>query len=416
MNKVLKKNFLYRNPNFVLLWVGQILSQSGGRMYQMAMIWWILSIGLEGSGKYVGLFMVMAALPSILLVKKIGNTIDNGNSKRILVTCDVLAASIVGLVGLLVFKNWLALPFAFVAGFVAATLQAHIDPTLNRAIQEIVPPEDVEGAVSLLASTQSMANFTGAVAGAVLIDRMGIYGTAWMAAMGYVISSIATGISQFKYREIPSDDPESVKKSQLSGWSILTDYPLLKRILIGFGLINFFATPTLVVLPIYTKKTLMGSASTLGTLEASLWIGLLLGALGAKYIHWFESRIKLGAFCLVIFGLGLGVPGLVTNVPVYMVALFVAGAALGVNNVKFISYFQEVVAPELKGRFFALMQALIGFTFPIAYFLFGWLTDLVDPPTVCLIQGFGVIALAIYFASLAREESQTSGLQAVGVS
>jgi hypothetical protein len=94
-----------------------------------------------------------------------------------------------------------------------------------------------------------------------------------------------------------------------------------------------------------------------------------------------------------------------------MLCLFLAGAALGVNNVKFMAFFQETVAPELKGRFFALMQAVIGFTFPIAYFFFGALTDYLRPSDVCLIQGAGVVSLAIYFLSLAREESPARELE-----
>jgi hypothetical protein len=184
-------------------------------------------------------------------------------------------------------------------------------------------------------------------------------------------------------------------------------YPFLKRVLLGFGLINFFSVPTLVVLPVYTRRTLGAQASTLGTLEACLWVGLLSGTFLARFFS-SNSRVKLGATCLTVFGLFLAVPGIVVDVKVYCVSLFVAGAALGVNNVKFMSLFQEVVAPEIKGRFFALMQALIGFTFPIAYFLFGILTDYFTPPKVCLVQGVGVVLLALYFFRLAWEETAGS--------
>src|SRR5688572_23265725 len=102
-------NFLLRNPSFLLVWLGQICSQSGGRMYQMAMIWWILTTGTEGTGKLVGLFMVMAALPSILFVKVIGRRIDRSSSQRLLVGCDAVAAATVGLVAYSLHAGWLAL-------------------------------------------------------------------------------------------------------------------------------------------------------------------------------------------------------------------------------------------------------------------------------------------------------------------
>ena len=57
--------FFRRNPDFLLIWAGQVLSQSGGRMYQMAMIWWLLAGKSDASGTLVGTFMVMTALPSL---------------------------------------------------------------------------------------------------------------------------------------------------------------------------------------------------------------------------------------------------------------------------------------------------------------------------------------------------------------
>lgn len=400
-----KGHFLIRNRSFSLVWLGQICSQAGGRMYQMAMIWWILGLGGDSPGSLVGLFMVMAALPSLLLVKRIGRTIDQRPSQRLLVTCDVLASITVSLVALALHQGWLMLPFAYVAGLIAACLQAFIDPTLNKAVGDVVEKEDYESAVGLLASTQSLANFAGAVAGALLIEVAGIWGTAALAACGYAISASATALARFR----PFVASSNVSEASAAGWAILTDYPLLKKILIGFGFINFFATPTLVVLPIYVKRTLGATASTLGQLEACLWVGLIVGTALAGRIT-MASRVRLGAICVLIFGMALAVPGIVTSAPAYGMALFVGTVALGINNVKFISLFQETVAPEIKGRFFALMQAILGFTFPIAYFLFGSLTDYLSPPLVCLVQGVGTMTLALYFLRLATEESLIFGL------
>ncbi len=400
------RNFLARNPSFLLIWLGQICSQSGGRMYQMAMIWWLLGGGSENSGRLVGTFMVMTALPSLLLVKWIGHTIDRSKSKKVLVLGDLAAAVTVGVVAWTLAHATLPVSFAFLAGLVAATLQAFIDPTLNKSVGEVTRPEDTESGVSLLASTQSLANFAGAVAGAILIDRLGIPGTAALAAGGYLFSSLCSYLARFRYSV-----PAVTLGENQSGFAVLNDYPFLKPLLIGFGFINFFSTPTLVVLPLYTKLTLHASASTLGSLEACLWVGLLTGTLVAKYIDFGLSRIRLGAICLFVFGAALGTPGVVSQVVLYQIALFIGAMALGINNVKFITLFQEVVAPEKKGRFFALMQAAISFTFPISYFLFGWLTDFLSPPKVCLIQGAGVMVLAIFFATLDRgEEGKVVGV------
>ena len=401
--------FLLKNQSLLLLWLGQILSQSGGRMYQIAMIWWLLNRHPESSGKWIGAFLVLSALPSLLLVKRIGHWVDFFSSRSILITCDCVASAVVAGVSLYLLRGDVGNAWVFVAGLLAATLQATIDPTLNKAVGNVVEPADYEPAVALLASTQSLANFSGAVAGALLIDRLGVAGTAGLASVGYLISAICSSRVLFR---LPAQAAEaSVATTSLE--DVFRNIPWLKRILFGFAATNFFATPTLVVLPIYVKTTLGGSAALLGKMEAALWSGLLAGTFLARWIP-SKDRIRLGSVCLLGFGLALVVPSQWVSPYVYGASLFVGCAAIGINNVKFMSLFQERVPMESKGRFFALLQGMIGFTFPIAFFLFGFLTDIASARWVCLIQGLGVLAVAVYFASQVEREVDKTELEEVG--
>ena len=74
----------------------------------------------------------------IPLVKKIGSKIDSSKSQSILVYCDLAAALVIGLASLLLRLQHFPLPLIFIFGFVSAVLQAFIDPTLNKAVSEVV--------------------------------------------------------------------------------------------------------------------------------------------------------------------------------------------------------------------------------------------------------------------------------------
>jgi len=401
---------IFRNRDFALLWAGQVFSQAGTRMYQIAILWWILTAGLGGGGKEVGLFLVISALPSILFVKIIGRTIDRFSSKSVLVVADIAAGLTIGIVTLTLFRSALTLPLAYVAGFLVALAQAFIDPTLNKAVPELVEGEDIEKGVAFQTSTQSLANFGGAVAGAALVGVIGIPTVALVNALSYFLSAGCAAVICFRFVQskisIDEKGNEVAVDTQVSGWRVLDDLPIIRRLLVGFGLSNFFATPTIVILPLYTQRTLGASASVLGLLEASLWIGLIAGTFSSKHFNAEGRTIKLGAGCLFVFGFCLFLPGLIIQRYFYMGALFIAGAALGLCNVKFISLYQETVPAEIKGRFFALLQALVSFTIPIAYLLFGVLADIMPPPYVCLIQGAGVMVVAGYFLSMASLEGE----------
>jgi len=402
-----KSPVIFRNVDFLLLWIGQCLSQAGTRMYQIAIVWWILSAVQGGGGRELGTFLVMGALPSIVLVKWIGSVVDRSRSKPVLVASDAAAFIIVALIGWALQRSLLSVPAVYLAGLLVAVTEAFFNPTVNKAVAELVDEDDIESAVAFQSSTQYLASFGGAVAGALLISKIGIPAVIYLNAASYLISAAVNQVIRFRHAIPPQ--PGEAAESGDSGWSILKDFPTLKKVLLGFGFVNFFATPTLVILPVYTKVILHADASVLGALEASLWIGLLAGTFAAPWFSTEKGTIRLGAICLFVLGLGLFLPGLIINMYFYMAMLFIAGIFLGINNVKFVSLFQFVVDPSIKGRFFAIMNALVSFTFPVAYFLFGVLADIILPSSVALIQGGGVMLVAFYFGSLARLEPSLTG-------
>jgi MFS family permease len=395
---------IFSNPRFLLLWVGQVLSQAGIRMYQIAIIWWVLTAGGRGTGREVGFFMVMGALPSVLFIKLIGKTIDRTPSKRILVTADLLASCVLASVAVFMGFSKLALWGVYLAGFLTALMQAFVDPTLNRAVAELVEPQEIERAVAFQTSTQSLANFGGAVAGALLIGRLGIHGVVILNVGSYLVSALCSSLIRFRKARAPV--AEDGPSAGLSGWKMLDGTPLLRRLLLGFGFVNFFCTPILVILPLYTNKTLGADAATLGMLEAGLWIGILAGTFSSSLFAFVENTIRLAAACLFTLGLCLLLPGLVVHKHLYLVLLFGGGFSVGVNNVRFISLFQRVIRQDMKGRFFALMQGLIAFAIPMAYALFGLLADRVSPTWLCLAQGGCIMALGAWFLSLADREPE----------
>ncbi|MBI4800930.1 MAG: MFS transporter, partial [Elusimicrobia bacterium] len=363
-----------------------------------------------------GLFMAAGTLPALLFYKTIGKTADRSDLTNILIFSSFAGACVIAVCAACLKLAAFPLSAVYAAGFLTALAGAFMDPAFNKALPELVAKENLESAVALQSSAQPLAYFGGAVAGAALIDLIGVAGVISLNAAIYFLAAMCLAVvvipkamgsgdgvrSSFvtSRRQVTNEDLTPLPPS---GLALLKDMPLIKNILIGFGFVNFFATPTLVILPIYTSKTLGRSASTLGILEGSLWTGILAGTIASKYLAKTNDILKLGAACLAGLGLCLALPGLVIHATFYAAMLFTAGAVLGINNVKFMTFFQQTVSREIKGRFFSIMQAMISFTFPLAYLLFGLLAARLAPPKICLVQGLGVMCLAFYFLALRKQ-------------
>ncbi|MBF0442199.1 MAG: MFS transporter [Oligoflexales bacterium] len=388
-----------KNHSFRMVWIGQVLSQAGLRMYQIAILWWILGqVAPDRGGQSSAMFLLLAASPSILFLKPIGQLIDRSSSKKIMAAASLLAAFFMATVSLCLYGSLASLSMIFLLGFMVAFCQACIDPTLTKSIPELVDSDDIETAVAFEASTQSLANFGGAMCGAMLIDRLGIFGVTLLTSIGYVVSSVAVASATFL--PILGDQKDPLPDENSPGvWKYLEKEMSIKLILMIFAMVNFFSNPVFVVLPVYTRNILGASAAVLGQLEASLWIGLLIGAFSQRFVKGKAAISVLGSLCLFALGFCLSLPALAVSPLVYALSLFGAGMAVGINNVTFISYFQRVIHDKYRGRFFALMQGLVSVTFPVSFFMFGFLIDAIGPRKVILIQGIGILAVSIFMIS-----------------
>ncbi|MDX8031152.1 MFS transporter [Lentzea sp. BCCO 10_0856] len=369
--------------DFRLVWLGQVLSQGGTRLYQIALLWWLLEqMPASSRGLAAGAFLVVGVLPSLTLVGHIGRIISRVPARTVMLRAEAVAFLAVSSLVLLGDPPvW----SVYVVGLVLATCQAFFDPTLMKALPELVSPADVPRAVSYGSSTQPVANFAGAAFGAVLLASVGFSGAVVVNALTYLISVLCLLMARFE--SVPGVPGER------GTWAFLGTLPGVKPVMLVFAGVNFFSTPTVLVLPLYTKSVLGAGAGSLALLESAVWFGLIAGALLAPRIPVRGSITSFGAVCVALFGVFLAVPGAVVSLPVYVVALVLSGFCLGVCNVKFMTLFQQIVPPAAKGRFFAALTAVLSFTFPVAFLSFGVFGDLLGAQVLVVVQGVGLLAL-----------------------
>ncbi|HTL11990.1 MAG TPA: MFS transporter [Bdellovibrionota bacterium] len=386
-----------RERNFGLLWLGQVLSQGGKQLYQMAVVWWIVqSLPQARSGIALALFLVTVAAPSLLLHRRLGQTVDRSAPRGLLVGADLTAAFSVALAAALFSVHVMPVWGVYVIGFAVAASQGLIDPGLNKALPGVVAEEDLEVALAFQSSTQSVASFGGAVAGAVLLSRLGVAGVAVLNALTYGLSALCTASVRFGVSAPAAVEAVAADSTQ----KVTEGMPFTRAALGTFAAVNFFGVPTLLLLPLYTRSVFHGGASLMAALESSVCLGMILGAALGPRLPKPQSLARFGAAALGFFGVALAMPGLAPRLAVLAPALVAAGAAIGVLNVKFLAFFQERVPAERKGRFFAALQAAVSAAFPIGYLVFGFLSSQLAPPSLSLIQGAGVLAVSAVFLTL----------------
>ncbi|KOV10715.1 major facilitator superfamily protein, partial [Streptomyces sp. XY511] len=146
-------------------------------------------------------------------------------------------------------------------------------------------------------------------------------------------------------------------------------------------------------------------------LEASLGAGALVGAFTGTRVPGRPT--VAGAYCLGLMSLALALPGLFGHRRAFAGCLAVAAWRAGAVRARFGALFQRLGPTADKPGFFAVMQAVLGASLPVASLVFGSAGDLLSPQTLCLVQGAGLLPAAFALALLGSRTPEPTPAAAV---
>lgn len=393
------KPLIFTNSFFGRVWLTQVLSQSGIRMYQIAVVWWIVQTQGALAGRWLALFAIVSALPPVLFSKWIGQKIDSGAPRKFMIIADFVSASST-VTAYLLFKLGYASVGALAAmGFLLSFSQSFFDPALNRSIRGLVGSSDLSRAIGYTASTASFANLFGAVISASLMGILGLDQIPLITAMGYFISGTVLFFTPFQ--EVRNDNAEPMATASKQKGLTLGDErtKFFRFLFLNTAFLNFFTVPVVILLPLVTERVLRGNSSVLAGLEASLFAGFIIGSFGSGWAAKREA-IKVSASALFLMGLSYGVIALGKSPGLIALGLIFAGICVGLNNARMMTYFHELFPEEEKGKFFASLNAYCNIAVPLGYALFGGLADFVSLNQLIAFEGLGIVITALWLLKL----------------
>ncbi|MFF2149028.1 MFS transporter [Kitasatospora sp. NPDC058190] len=381
-----------RNRRFGAVWAAQVLVQAAGRMFQVGAVWWLVGYAAgTDRGLASGAFLAVSTLPAVALAPLVARLIARHPHRTVLGA----SAAVAGLVALgAAGWTYAATPpmaVAYGTALLLAGCQAVFDPCLTTSVPELVEDADIETATGFELGTQSLAGLAGGLLGPLVVDTAGMAGVVAGCAGAYLLAASLIGATRFPAPDSPatgSDTPARTRPLR----QILSELPFIRRVLLCFTAANVFTTAVFVVMPLYTRTVLHADGSTVATLEAALGVGTLAGSFTGGRLPGAPTAV--GAGCLVLMAAALGLPGLAAGQAAAVGSMAVAGWCVGVIGVRFVALFQRLVPAEDRPGFFAVMQALLGATFPVSSLVFGLLGDHLPARTLCLVQALGVLPVA----------------------
>jgi len=387
-----------RNRDFLLLWVGQLVSQLGDRVHAIALMWWVLE--KTGSATLMGTVLIFGTVPSILIAPLAGGYVDRWNRKAIIVLADLFRGAVVLAIAALAIRGTLEVWQILLATALMSVVSVFFGPAVQATIPNLVRRTEITRANSLSQMFTQGTGIVGPALGGVLVVALGVGGVFLLNGVSYIVSGISEAFIRVPPTAAAAGERRHILVDLVRGFTFVRRRPAVFGILKTAAVINFFTAPFAILIPLVVHDLLGRGAESLGFLMTSFSVGFLLASALLAAIR--ERKRK---HPLIILGVGLAgaclvAMGLVMNFASYVILMASLGALLGIANICIMVHFQMVVPDEVRGRVFGFMTTLSGGLQPIAFGIVGLLADAVPVQAIFVVSGAVLVAGGIYLRAV----------------
>lgn len=375
---------VFGSPEFLRLWIAQIVSAFGDWIGFLAIIEIARRIGGDQPGSAIALVMLARVLPGFFLASVGGIIVDRVNRKRLLIGCDILRAGVLLTIPLIE-RVW---------GLVLASLLLELatslwGPAKEAIVPNLVPKEQLTAAnsLSLIAAYGTFPLAAGAFIGlakfAEWLGGSSIGQVEWALALDALTFLIAAALIAtlplFKHRR-DRDKATSIDLSQgirelREGWSYIAISPQVRAVLVGLGT-GMIGGGMLIPLGAVFNDVVLGAGNAgFGTILVTLGLGV---AVGVTALSAIQRRLdKEHTFVASVFGSGICLLFAVTSSDTFLTlaGVFAMGICAGSVYVLGFTLLHENVEEQLRGRVFSALYTLVRFCLLLSITVGGFLSD-----------------------------------------
>lgn len=386
--------------DFSLLWVGQIGSEVGNGLVQLALPFLVLEI--TGSAFQLAGAYVVQFLPWLLFGLVGGVLVDRWDRRITIVTVEVVRAAAFLAVGLAfaIDREILSVEIVYGLIFLESSLQNFFNPARLALMPNLVKADDLRAANSLMEISRHIGFLIAPSAGLVLADLLGSSTIILADGVTFLISGITVFFIRWRQPKREATHAAGwlnqlrlVLHETKEGIEVIRAVRLLQiTLLLGFSL-NLVVAPIQTLLPLFVIEIKEQTQAYFGLLAAAFIAGLIVGSLVAPGVarRTGLGRMTIGA--VFVLGTTIAVAAYLPTVWIPVAALLIAGISIGSLNVAQINMLQTSTTDEERGRVSAAYYSATLGVRTLGYFSAG---ALVAPAGVQpLFVLFGVIVLAV---------------------
>ncbi len=393
-----------KNFPLITVWIGQIVSLFGSGLTGFALGIWLYQ--RTGSASNFALVALCSALPQLIVSPLAGVLVDRYNRRLLMALADSGAAMCTLAIAALFWSGQVQVWHIFLITALSSACGALQAPAYSALVATLIPKEQLARANGMIQLGQGLAQILAPATAGILVLGLGVPGVVTIDLVTYIvgISSLllipipglapvftrvvhgkvnSTGQSTGGHSTIILTVPVSAPspgfwQEAQAGWCFLRTNRALMSLLSFQMLFSFLWN----VFGVLVAPMVLGfaSANGLGLTLTVAGSGMLAGSLVISV--WGGPKRQLRGLLIFEFisALAFVLMGLHPSLALVAVAAFIAHVTLAFVSSLNESLWQSQTPAELRGRVFALKQAVVKAGVLFAYLLAGILADQVLNP------------------------------------
>lgn len=386
-----------KNGNFLALWIGQIISQFGDRLAQMALIGLYLKqtagISLSHSVPVMRNLFFFSTLPILLFSPLAGVYVDRWSRKKTLIATDLVRAGLILLIPLLAgYTDGMWSIYGVI--FLVFTVTCFFSPAKSAIIPNLVKKRELLAANSLSNITRLIAMIGGVTAGGIIVAWTGTKMSFYLDSLSFLLSGLAILAIRIKEDPPPEESKDGigrVAKELVAGLNFIRKKKRVKFVATSLFILMGASGIGYLLVTVFVTKALNLGTIGLSVLATFLGIGMLAGSL--IYGHFGEQieREKVivggtlicgvcavllgGSKSLLLLSLGVSIIGFIAS-PIMIAAYTLT---------------QELTPDKIRGRVFSALEVIINSSFLFFIWVAGVLGAWLPIQSIFYLTGVGLL-------------------------
>lgn len=374
------RNLVRYNPNFRMLWFGQIVSLLGDWFNLIASA--ALVSSLTGSGLAVGGLFVMRMLAPFLVSPFAGVAADRYNRRTLLIAADLGRGLVV--LGFLLVREPGQIWLLYTLTVLQLGLSGFFFPARNAILPDIVARHELGAANALSASTWSVMLAFGAALGGLVAGQWGAYPAFAVDALTFFASAALIARIMYDRDPAPADGSASVRAAltaYFDGLRYLRQHADILVIAMHKAAVALIVNGAFDVLQVRLAEDVFvigkEGGTGLGIMYAAAGVGTGIGPILARYLTGDDDRLQrralVAGYALMVAGLAIQAP--LVSFPVFLAGTLLRSAGGGITWVFSTQLLLQLLPDRVRGRVFSSEFALFTLMYAVSASTGGWLLE-----------------------------------------